>query len=224
MIELQRIFKDKRLDEDKLSREGFVLTENCYAKEYPIMRGQFKVKIKISLDGAVDFRVLDAQTGEEYFLARVPEATGAFIGEVHAACEDILCDIAQKCFETEHFQNAQTGRILRYIKGRYNAEPEFLWKNFPDYAALRVQGNKKWFAFVGKVEKSKFGLSECGMAEILNLKNEPELIAERINKHRAYFAYHMNKQCWFSTFLDDSLPDEEIFSLINTSFSLVNLH
>lgn len=221
MIDLQAIFKNKRLDEGKLPLYGFILRETCYEKEVPIMQGQFSVKITVTTDGAVDYRVYDTLTAEEYVLARVTDATGTFIGEVHAACEEVLFNIAQKCFHTEYFQNAQTQRILRYIKERYGAEPEFLWKILPDCAALRVQGKKPWFAVVGKVEKSKFGLSEGGIAEVINLKNEPKVIASRIGEHKAYTAYYMNKQCWYSIFLDDSLPDEEIISLIDTSFVLV---
>lgn len=222
MIDLQAIFKNKRLDADKLPHYGFVLTGNRYEKNTPIMQGQFSLKITVAPDGTVDYRVYDIQTGEEYFLARVPEATGIFVGEVHAACEEILSDIAQKCFYTEHFQNGQTQRILLYVREKYGATPEFLWKIYPDYAVLRVPGKKSWFALLGKVEKSKFGLSEGGFAEVINLKNEPKFITSRIKEQRAYPAYHMNKQCWFSMFTDDTLPDKEIFSLIDVSFALVN--
>lgn len=119
MIDLQAIFKNKRLDEGKLPLYGFILRENCYEKEVPIMQGQFSVKITVTTDGAIDYRVYDTLTAEEYVLARIPDATGTFIGEVHAACEEVLSDIAQKCFHTEYFQNAQTQRILRYMKERY---------------------------------------------------------------------------------------------------------
>lgn len=210
------------MDNGALISYGFTYSDGVYTRDFPIMQGQFCLKIFIAKDGSVDYRVFDAQTNEEYFLARVSGATGNFIGEIHSACEKILLDVARNCFHTEHFRNEQTRRVLHYIKITYGVEPEFLWKNFPDYAALRLFGNKKWFAFVGKVEKSKFGLPEGGIAEILNLKNDPAIVAARIEEHRAYKAYHMNKQCWFSTILEDDLQDDELFSLIDQSFILVN--
>ncbi len=221
MIDLQTIFKNKRPDAEKLSGYGFCAAEGGYTKDFPIMQGQFTVKIAVAADGAVDYHVYDAQTAEEYVLARVADATGNFIGEVHAACEEILSDVAQNCFDTETFQSAQTKRVVRYIAEKYGAEPEFLWEKFPGFAAIRTK-EKVWFALLGRVEKRKFGLTEGGIIEVINLKNVPEDVTARIQEHRAYPAYHMNKRCWYSVFLDDSLPDAEIFAWIDTSYLLVN--
>lgn len=220
MLDLQAIFKNRRPNADMLLSYGFTFAQ-CYTKEFPIMDGEFLVRVTVTAEGDVDYRVYDAQTAEEYFLARVPNAAGTFIGAVHAACEAILLDIAQKCFYTEYFQGGQTKRILRYIREKYDLEPEFLWEKFPNLAAIRTK-EKVWFALLGRLEKRKFGLPEEGVAEVINLKNQPDVIAARIREHRAYPAYHMNKQSWYSTFLDDSLSDEEILSLIDTSFRLVN--
>lgn len=221
MIDLQTIFKGRRLEADKLTEYGFSLAGDRYVGEFPIMQEEFTLRVTVAADGAVDYLVRDAETAEEFFPARVADATGEFVGEVHAACGEILSDIARNCFRLEHFQNGQTKRILRYIEEKYGAEPEFLWKAYPDYAALRTRGKKLWFAFVGKVEKKKFGIPEGGIAEVLNLKNDPSVVASRIEKNLAYPAYHMNKRCWFSTFSDGSLPDGELFSLIDESFLAV---
>lgn len=221
MVDIGAIFKDKLPDAEKLEKNGFVCGEKGYFKDFSIMQGQFGVKVAVAADGTADYRVYDAQTGDEYYLARVPDASGAFVGEINAACEEILLNIARECFYTERFQNGQTKRVLQYIRQKYGSEPEFLWQKFPGFAAIRNE-KKVWFALLGKVEKRKFGIREEGAAEIINLKNTPETVTLRIEEHKAYPAYHMNKKCWFSVFLDDSLPDGEIFSLIDASFTLVN--
>lgn len=221
MINIQEIFQNKRLDAKKLPQCGFAWTGNCFEKSVPILAGQFCIKIMIGRSGAADYRVFDAQTGEEYVLARVPDAAGSFVGEVHAACEEVLSQVARECFFTEHFQNGQTRRVLEYCLGQFGAEPEYLWKRYPDFAVLRVQRDGPWFALIGKVEKRKFGLSEDGFEEVINLKNQPDVIASRIAKRLAYAAYHMNKKYWFSTFLDGSLPDAELLTLIGQSYRSV---
>ncbi len=44
------------------------------------------------------------------------------------------------------------------MKKKYKAEPEFLWKRFPDYAVFRHQDNRKWFAIIMDVPAEKLGL------------------------------------------------------------------
>lgn len=222
MIDLGAIFKNKQLDKDKLPSNGFIFTGEDYIREYVIMQGQFIAEISVSVDGKVTFLVLDTETKEEYVLAKNLNATGTFVGEVHKACEEILVNLSQKCFHTEYFKSAQAKRILQYIKEQYHAQPEFLWSSLPECAALRVPGKKPWFGVVGRVEKSKFNLTEAGTVEVINLKNEPKDVAAFIKEQRAFPAYHMNKKCWYSIFLDDSLSDDEIISLINISYALVN--
>ena len=111
---------------------------------------------------------------------------------------------------------------MHFIKDRYNAEPEFLWKNLPECAALRVPGKKPWFAVIGRVPKEKLGQDEGGIAEVINLKDEPAIVSARVDGRRAFPAYHMNKQHWYTLFLDDRISDDEIIKLIEKSYVLVN--
>ena len=129
-------------------------------KEFPILEGQFSLKVTLSPLGEIDYHVYDLLAEEEYFLARVQGAEGSFVGEVHKACEEIFSEIAQNCFLRECYQNGQTKRILQYVFQKFGVEPEFLWARLPDWSALRVKGQKPWFAVLGKVEKSKFGFEE----------------------------------------------------------------
>ena len=222
MIDVAAIFKNKSLDADKLTAFGFKPVGGEYRMDFPIMRGQFFARVSISADGAAAFKVYDTETNDEYPLANVPDAAGAFVGEVNNECEAVLKSVADKCFYAERFKWEQSKRILRHIKEAYNAEPEFLWSKFPDFAAIRVLGKKPWFAVIGIVGKDKFGLTEGGLAEIINLKDEPRAVADRINERKAFPAYHMNKKNWYSVFMDGSLTDEKIAAFIEKSYRLVN--
>ncbi len=222
MIDIPSIFKNKTLDTEKLIQYGFTLSEECFSKSFPILDGQYYASVSIAADGNADFKVYESETCEEYMPAHVYNSTGAFVGEVHKACESILKDIASKCYYIEYFKWEQSKRILRFIKDTYNAEPEFLWSSLPECAALRVPGKKPWFAVIGRIPKEKIGIADPGMAEVINLKDEPKAVTARINEKKAYPAYHMNKQHWYTILLDESMDDNEIVSLIQTSFAIVD--
>ena len=38
--------------------------------------------------------------------------------------------------------------VLRYAKGKYRTEPEYLWRRFPHYAVLRHEDNRKWYGLI----------------------------------------------------------------------------
>lgn len=222
MIDIPSIFKNKTLDVEKLTAYGFHSTQTGYEKSFPIMQDQYSVIISITSDGTAAFRVFDCEMAEEYIPAHVYHSTGAFVGEIHKECEAILKDVADKCCYTEYFKWDQAKRILRFIKETYKAEPEFLWSSLPECAALRIPGKKPWFAVVGRIPKEKIGIEEGGLAEVINLKDEPKAVTARINEKKAYRAYHMNKQHWYTVLLDESLEDDEIINMVKISFKIVN--
>lgn len=222
MIDIPAIFKNRTLDTDKLTANGFQMAESGYEKDFLVMKEQYRVRVFIAPDGAADFRVYDCEQDEEYIPAHVFHSMGALVGEVHRECERILSDIAEKCYDPECFRWDQSKRILRFIKETFDAKPEFLWKSLPEIAALRVPGKKPWFAVIGRIPKEKIGKEEDGFAEVINLKDEPKAVASRIGEKNAYPAYHMNKRHWYTLLLDESLEDEEIESLVMTSFDIVN--
>ena len=62
--------------------------------------------------------------------------------------------------------------IFKYVKRQYRTIPEYLWEKSPDNAVLRHK-NRKWYAVLMSIKKSKLGLEEDGMADIMNVKCEP---------------------------------------------------
>ena len=65
---------------------------------------------------------------------------------------------------------------------------------------------------------SKFESGRSGAIEVLNVKNNQ--VSERVQEKGIYPAFHMNKKYWLSLPLDDTLTDQELFSLLEESFLL----
>ena len=65
---------------------------------------------------------------------------------------------------------------------------------------------------------SKFDSKREGKIEVLNVKSND--VAKLTQQRGIYPAFHMNKKYWLSLPLDDTLTDQELFSLLDTSFQL----
>lgn len=56
----------------------------------------------------------------------------------------------------------------------------------------------------------------------INLKCDPELAVELREKYDSVIpAYHMNKTKWITIISDNTVPDKEVFKLIDLSYDLV---
>lgn len=111
-------------------------------------------------------------------------------------------------------------KILNYAKSKYDTEPDYPWVNLPDYAVLRHRTNNKWYGLLAQVERVKLNIEGEGSTDILNVKCDPELIYVLRKKNTILPAYHMNKEHWLSIVLDGSVPDEDIFQLLDASYAL----
>ena len=215
------IFKRAKVIFDKLEDFGFKKKDNCYILERNILNNDFKAVIIIDLKGNVSGKVIDLETNDEYVNIRT-KMSGEFVNRVRESYKNILIDIRNNCFERNYFIFDQTNRINKYIKTKYNSEPEFLWEKFPGYAIYR--NSKKWFALIGNVQRNKVDKVSGSLEEIevINLKINEDIIDEMLLKRGYYEAYHMNKRNWVSIILDDTLNDDTIISLLDDSYNLVN--
>ncbi|CAK7033194.1 MmcQ/YjbR family DNA-binding protein [Saezia sanguinis] len=110
--------------------------------------------------------------------------------------------------------------VLAYVQKKYNIQPDYPWRGHPSYAVLRHAANKKWFGVVMSVSKSRLGLAGEGRIDVINLKCRPELIGVLRLTPGFLPAYHMNKEHWLTVVLDGTVPEEEIFDLVDLSFTL----
>ena len=113
--------------------------------------------------------------------------------------------------------------VFDYAKETYGTDPEYLWKKTPDSAVLRHRSNNKWYAAVLDVQRCKLGLQGDEVVDIIDVKCDPMLIGSLIQKDGYFRAYHMNKEKWLTIILDGTVPEKEIFGLIDLSYELTEV-
>lgn len=216
---LQQIFSDRRADPEKLRAYGFRKTDGAYLYEQPLLSGAFTLRVRVRADGA-DACLIDAATDEPYTLFLVEDAQGSFIGEVRAAYCDALSAVAEACFAKTVFQSGYSQSVIEYARNTYGDELEFLWEKSPKNAILRRKDNRKWYAAVLTIAKSKLGAFPDEEIEVLDLRAAPEAIPDMVDGKRVFAGYHMNKKHWITLPLDGTLPAEEICAMLDTSYAL----
>ena len=216
---LQQIFSDRRADPEKLKTYGFRETDGAYLYEQPLLNGAFTLRVRVRADG-VDACLIDAATDEPYTLFLVEDAQGSFIGEVRAAYCDALSAVAEACFAKTVFQSGYSESVIEYARNTYGDELEFLWEKSPKNAILRRKDNRKWYAALLTISKSKLGAFPDEEIEVLDLRAAPEAIPDMVDGKRVFAGYHMNKKHWITLPLDGTLPAEEICAMLGTSYAL----
>ena len=216
---LQQIFSDRRADPEKLKTYGFRETDGAYLYEQPLLSGAFTLRVRVCADGA-DACLIDAATDEPYTLFLVEDAQGSFIGEVRAAYCDALSAVAEACFAKTVFQSGYSQSVIEYARNTYGDELEFLWEKSPKNAILRRNDNRKWYAALLTISKSKLGAFPDEEIEVLDLRAAPEAIPDMVDGKRVFAGYHMNKKHWITLPLDGTLPAEEICAMLDTSYAL----
>ena len=219
MFEAQ-FFLHKKPNEDKLLRYGFTPKTNGYQYAAMVMDGQFRLTVFIAADGQVSTQMIDSMTGEEYTLYKVPSSVGSFVGEVRSACEDVLTDIAQNCFEPDIFRGEQTHAVIDFVREQFGDELEFLWEKFPNNAIWRRKDNRKWYGLLLTLPKRKLGLQSEEIAEVVVLRLQPERMAETVDHKRYFPGWHMNKKSWYTIILDGTVPTAEIGRRLEESYRL----
>ena len=110
---------------------------------------------------------------------------------------------------------------MNHIQDRYAVEPEHLWARYPNYAVFRQPTSRKWFAAIMDVAKKSIDLTGDGTADVMDLKCGPVLVGSLLAQDGFRPAYHMSKSSWISVLLDETVPDEQIFPLIELSYDSV---
>lgn len=111
--------------------------------------------------------------------------------------------------------------VTKYIKKKYKASPEYLWKRYPDYAVFRHDDNRKWFCIVMDVDKDKLGLPGTDRVDIIDVKIDDLMLRDILLQQRGYLpGYHMNKGSWITILLDGSVNLQEVCNMIDASFEM----
>ena len=112
-------------------------------------------------------------------------------------------------------------KIYDYVKNSYGCEIEHLWLRFPGYAVFRRNDSAKWFGIVMDVRSSKLGMDSDEFVDILNVKVDDFAYRDLLMQKNGIFkGYHMGHN-WISILLDGSVPEKQIFELIDESYNAV---
>ncbi len=215
------IFKRTHVDLEKLKKYGFLEENNEYKYSCKFLNDNFEVNIIVNKNGEVSGKIYDTETAEEYTNIRLENSVGEFVNSVKTEYKNILQDIKEKCFEENYFLFEQANRITKYIINKYKVKPEFLWENSKNHGVFRNKNNNKWFGIIMTVDKSKY-FNDSGDLEIMNVKVSEKKFNELLDRKGYYKAYHMNKKNWVTFTLDDTIKDEELYELIDSSYDLIN--
>ena len=215
---VEELFKRYKVKEELLPAFGFAVNDGAFRFTKTISNGAFNLIITVK-DKKISGELIDTDFGDRYNQID-NDVSGSFIAELKRECSEILLSLREKCFYKENFIFSQSNRITAKIKEKFNAEPEFLWDKFPTFGVFRNSENDKWFGIITNIDKSKLVPTKNGEIEIINVKSAD--VPEILKTKGIYPAYHMNKKSWVSVLLDDTLSDEQVFSLIEKSFENIS--
>ena len=111
-------------------------------------------------------------------------------------------------------------QVFAYVKKQYRVEPDFPFPMAPSCPVLRHQDNRKLFALLMELPRSRLGLKGEERVEVLNLKSSVALSGVLRQQEGILPAYHMHRDSWISVLLDGTVPLEDILPLVDLSFSL----
>lgn len=111
--------------------------------------------------------------------------------------------------------------IFEYVKNQYGTVPEYLWETSPKSAVLRHK-NGKWYAVLMQVEKSRLGLEEESMVDIINVKCEPDMVGLLTQTYGFLSGYYMNKKYWITMLLDGRVSEAKILDFLDLSYDLID--
>lgn len=110
--------------------------------------------------------------------------------------------------------------VLAGAKEQFGTEPEYLWSSDPGVAVLRRPDNRKWYALLMEVPRTRLGLPGDGAVWVMNVKCDPLLTGALRSRAGFLPAYHMNKERWISILLEGEVSLAEGLQLLALSYTL----
>lgn len=221
----QKIFRRLRFSTARLTEYGFMNKGPGFYLEKDFMDGDFTAEIMVYENGLVRGRVIDNMNEEEYVQLRMPNYTGAYVGAVREAYEELLRDIAGKCCKEVAFSSDQSNRIAAAILEKYSVEPDFPWDEgkYKPAGVFRHSASGKWFGIIMDIDRRHLDRdADEEIVDVLNLKADEFKIMTLHKIPGIYPAYHMNHSKWISVTLDDTLADGDVMDLVDISFRLTS--
>lgn len=197
-----------KIDKNKLKKYGFN-SSYYYKKE---LFDNLYVTFEI-MENDCHIKVYDNNYNAEYLPFNIKNNVGNYVSKVREQVEIITNDIIDKCGKKEEIIN----HIFSYVKEKYNTIPRLPFKDNTSYV-LTI--NNKWYALIMRIKGTSIGLSNEEI-DIINLKNDPDIITNIVDNKAIFKAYHMNKKYWFTIILN-KISEKELFSFIDESYNIVS--
>jgi len=107
-----------------------------------------------------------------------------------------------------------------HIASVYGIKPDYPFPGDFVTGVFRHPENRKWFAIAMQIPKSKLGIREDGLMDVVNIKYSPEVPLALHGYPGIYPAYHMNRKHWLTLALDGSVDTPTLTFLLEGSFHL----
>ena len=207
---------DKNIFNSKLAiKYGFSKIGDYYVLQSGIDVENFNAIVKIGKD-SFEANVIELPFNEEYILFNVLDSKGKFVSKIRTKVNELIEDIVKNCFTSLDYRKI----LLDYVKEKYGTIPEEPWKD-NNHATIKTSNSKKWYGIFMSIPYKTLGLEKSGKIDVLNVKLNPDLIENLIDKKHFFPAYHMNKKYWITILLDSDTDLNLVKSLIDESFKLV---
>lgn len=112
--------------------------------------------------------------------------------------------------------------VYDYAANNFGSSPEHLWKPFPLYSVFRRADNKKWYAIIMDVPKSKLGLCGDERVDVLDIKCSPEEQEHLLKQPGFVPAYHLSRKNWISVILDGTVDEDTVCELVAESYVIAS--
>lgn len=216
---VERVFRDRKLCEEKLLPFGCVRGENGFLYRTKLLNGRRCMEFEIHADGSVCVAMHDADGRDIRHSAR--EAADKLQERaLRREYEEELWHVAECCFEPDFFHGDPARSLVAHVREVYGDKLEFLWRKSPGSAIVRRKDTEKWYAVFLAVPRLKLGGSSKERVEVLNLRVCPGELDGLVDHRSRFPAYHMNKKSWVSLCLDRTIPFEELAARLEASHRL----
>lgn len=218
-MDIDKYFNDCKVNISSLIPFGFIFDNGKYIYKRSLFNGEFEAIITIYEDGKINESVIDTITKERYVLLYLSSYNGEYVGTLRKEYESFLKELIDKCFIKNVFLSNYTNDVISYVKDKYGDDPLFLWEDSTN-AVFKHKTNSKWYMAILSVSLRKLGLDSFDVIDVLDLKNNPEVISSLIDNKHYFKAYHMNKKHWITVPLDGRVELDKIYELIDRSYEL----
>lgn len=215
-MDVNNVFNKYILKEDKLLKYGFKQINGQYFFKRELENKELYAEFIVT-NTIFDVKVFESGK-EEYLPFYIKKAAGNYIAKVKKEVNLMIEDILMQCFESCDLKD----KLLAYVKEKYGTVLDFPWKNDPASGTLKTSITNKWYGLFMSVPYKCLKIEKEGRINILNVKNKPEKIKSLIDNEHYFSAYHMNKKYWITVLLDNTLEIEQVKTLLDESYQLVN--